>query len=141
MSNLKGAQTVDAAIKFLCGSSVSGSTCTCGSCTYDYVNGMYQRVGAGNCGSGCGCPSAITPLAAHLTASICRSAIVTSNTATFCCTSSTLSTLPDGDLEARLVDLFKSLLAGYRFWKLVSAGLAMLSVVLVGVVVYLLTRG
>ena len=137
MTTPESDESVEAAIRSLCGSNQALTGCGCGGCEYELLNGMYQRVGAGACTGSCTCPATITPIVADLLAGICPSVTFQGEILLTCCTMPLL----EGEQEAKIIALFKALIAGYRFWKLMGIVLGLLSAVLLGVVIYLLSRG
>ncbi len=123
--------TVKGLIRGLCGPAIAG----CGTCTYVLYEGVYVRTVDG-CDEGCACPSSLTQLEVSLLRVVCPK-IVTLNGVVVGCKAQTMIA---GE-PTKLAELFRLLLEGYKFWRLVSLGLGLLAVVLAGVVVYLLMRG
>lgn len=134
-------QTVDSLIKSIRSKTVVPESCHRGYCWYVLVDGVYQRYYDG-CKPGCTCPQTL-PIPAALRAVVGPPVIREGQVgAVVCCTAATaVEDEPSESERTELVELFKLLLGGYRFWRLASLGLGALSVVLVGVVVYLLARG
>jgi hypothetical protein len=107
----------------------------CGTCTYNLVNGKYQRVGHGNCTGTCKCPATLDLIEAVVLLLAGEACVLQAGTVTANCNESgtfkfsSLALIPIAEQIQR---------EGRAFWKGLSMGLAILSLVLLGGLVYAL---